>query len=227
MEQSIGAVSLLAEPARLSLYEYVSAARAEVGRDEAAEATGVSRSLAAFHLDKLVDAGLLAVSYRRLTGKSGPGAGRPAKLYRRADAEHAVSVPPRGYGDAAQLLAEVVDQAGLEPQLTEAARRAGRELAGATLPHARREPDDPATDALGELLTTRGYQPYRDGSELRLRNCPFHALAQEFPPLICGMNLALLEGLLAGSTLDRDWSARIDPRPGECCVTLISKTKPS
>jgi predicted ArsR family transcriptional regulator len=224
MDQSIGAVSLLAEPARRSLYEYVSAARTEVGRDEAAEATGVSRSLAAFHLDKLVDAGLLAVSYRRLTGKSGPGAGRPAKLYRRADAEYAVSVPPRDYGDAAQLLAEVVDQAGLDPQLAEVARRAGRELAGAELPDPA-VPGDPAPDALGEVLTTRGYQPYRDGSELRLRNCPFHALAQEFPPLICGMNLALLEGLLAGSALDRDWTARIDPRPGECCVTLASKTK--
>jgi predicted ArsR family transcriptional regulator len=224
MEQSIGAVSLLAEPARRSLYEYVSASRAEVGRDEAAEATGVSRSLAAFHLDKLVDAGLLAVSYRRLTGRSGPGAGRPAKLYRRADAEHVVSVPPRGYGDAAHLLAEVVDQAGLEPRLTEVAHRAGVELAGAELPNAAL-PNYPATDALGELLTTRGYQPYRDGSELRLRNCPFHVLAQEFPPLICGMNLALLEGLLAGSALDRDWAARIDPRPGECCVTLASKNQ--
>jgi predicted ArsR family transcriptional regulator len=207
-ERTIDVLSLLAEPVRRPLYEYVAAAPGEVGRDEAAEAVGVTRSLAAFHLDKLVDAGLLAVSYRRLSGRTGPGAGRPAKLYRRAAAEHAVSVPPRTYASAAQLLAEVVDRAGLEPEAQAAARRAGMAAASG------RE--------LGELLAERGYQPRRDGSAIRLGNCPFHALAREFPPLVCGMNLALLEGLLAG-TAGREWTARMDPRPGECCVVLESK----
>jgi predicted ArsR family transcriptional regulator len=208
-EQTIDALSLLAEPVRRALYGYVAAAPAEVGRDEAAEAVGVTRALAAFHLDKLVAAGLLAVSYRRLSGRTGPGAGRPAKLYRRAAAEHAVSVPPRSYAAAAHLLAEVVDQAGLEPELQAAARRAGEAA--------------PAGGEVEELLAERGYQPWRDGSTIRLRNCPFHVLAREFPPLVCGMNLALLEGLLAGCDAGREWTARMDPRPGECCVVLDSK----
>jgi predicted ArsR family transcriptional regulator len=208
---AIESLSLLGEPARRALYEYVAGSPAEVGRDEAAAATGVSRSLAAFHLDKLVAAGMLAVSYRRLSGRTGPGAGRPAKLYRRAEAEHAVSLPPRAYRTAAQILAEVVDEAGLEPQLHAAARRAGVAAA--------------AQDGreLEDLLTERGYQPQRDGSTVRLRNCPFHVLAREFPPLVCGMNLALLEGALAGAPAGRGWTARMDPRPGECCVVLESK----
>jgi predicted ArsR family transcriptional regulator len=206
-EGTIDTLSLLAEPARRALYRYVVAAPAEVGRDEAAEAVGVSRSLAAFHLDKLVEAGLLAVSYRRLSGRTGPGAGRPAKLYRRSEAEHAVSVPPRAYASAAQLLAEVVDEAGLEPELQAAARRAGAAL--------------PAGSDVEAVLAARGYQPWRDGATIRLRNCPFHVLARDFPPLVCGMNLALLEGLLGESSR---WRARMDPRPGECCVVLDSKT---
>jgi predicted ArsR family transcriptional regulator len=209
-EGTIDTLSLLAEPARRALYRYVVAATAEVGRDEAAEAVGVSRSLAAFHLDKLVEAGLLAVSYRRLSGRTGPGAGRPAKLYRRSKAEHAVSVPPRAYASAAQLLAEVVDEAGLEPELQAAARRAGAAL--------------PAGSDVEAVLAARGYEPWRDGATIRLRNCPFHVLARDFPPLVCGMNLALLEGLLGEAS---GWRARMDPRPGECCVVLESKTSTS
>lgn len=210
-DQTLATLQLLVEPVRRSLYRHViAAAPAEVGRDAAAEAVGVSRSLAAFHLDKLVEAGLLAVSYRRLSGRSGPGAGRPAKLYRRAEGEHALSVPPRGYAAAARLLAEVADQAGLEPQLQAAARRAGAD-AGESLP---------AGAEIVDALAERGYEPRRQGAEIRLRNCPFHALAREFPPLVCGMNLALLGGLLGESS---GWQARMDPRPGECCVVLDSK----
>lgn len=210
---AIDAVGLLTEPVRRALYRFVAASPDPVGRDEAAESVGVSRSLAAFHLDKLVGAGLLATSYRRRSGRTGPGAGRPAKLYRRAQGERAVTVPPRAYASVAHLLAEVVDGAGLESPLEQAAWNAG---VAAGRSHA------PAAD-LAEMLAARGYQPYPDGTGLRLRNCPFGSLATDFPPLICGMNLALLEGLLAGVG-DQVRVASLDPRPGECCVTFTSKT---
>lgn len=211
-DDSLDVVGLLVEPVRRAVYEYVSTASGERGRDEVAEAVGISRSLAAFHLDKLAEAGLLTVTYRRRGGRAGPGAGRPAKLYRRAEVEHVVSVPPRAYRTAAALLAEVVDEAGLEPRLHAAARRAGREV-GAGM-----------GDDLPAGLAARGYQPYRDGAQIRLRNCPFHHLARDYPPLVCGMNLALLEGVLAAAPGGERWSARLDPRPGECCVVLDSKT---
>ncbi|WP_030167856.1 helix-turn-helix transcriptional regulator [Spirillospora albida] len=206
--EDIDAIALLQDPVRRRLYEYVAAQGREVGRNEAAEAAGVQRTLAAFHLDKLAEAGLLEAGSRRLTGRSGPGAGRPAKVYRPAPGERAVSLPARDYRTAAGLLAEAAEAAGLDRELQDAARRRGRALRG------------PAgscgdIDAVAELLAARGYGPVREDGAVRMRNCPFHAVAEDFPPLICGMNLALLEGLLEGSDGVR---ARMDPRPGWCCV---------
>lgn len=190
-------VAVLADPVRRDLYEFVADAGREVGRAEAADAVGVARTLAAFHLDKLVDAGLLEVAHRRLTGRSGPGAGRPAKVYRVAVREHLASVPPRDYRGLAMLLAEAVEAAGAEEALTAAARRV------------RADPREPVV-----VLTGRGYRPYRDGDEIRSRNCPFRALSEEFPVLVCGMNHALIGALLGGARV------RLDPRPGECCVVV-------
>ena len=163
----------------------------------------VGRTLAAFHLDKLVAAGLLEASYARRTGRTGPGAGRPAKLYRRAESERAVSVPPRRYLSAAELLAEAVERAGADEALYLVANKRGRAEAV------------PGADPV-EALADRGYEPTTDAATIRLRNCPFHVLADDFPPLVCGMNLALITGLVDGT----GWEARLDPTPGHCCVAL-------
>lgn len=208
------ALSLLTDPVRGAAYRVVADAGAEpVGRDEVAAALGVGRTLAAFHLDKLVDAGLLEVSFARRTGRTGPGAGRPAKLYRRAAGEHVVSVPPRSYLSAAELLAEGVERAGADAAVYDVAREHGREVGAAAGAGA-----DPV-----EVLTARGYEPETDDSVVRLRNCPFHQLAERFPPLVCGMNLALVEGVLEGAAAG-EWTARLEPMPGHCCVAL-SKNK--
>jgi predicted ArsR family transcriptional regulator len=219
--QDLAAIGLLREPVRRALYDYVASQDGEVSRNEAAEAVGVQRGLAAFHLDKLVDGGLLDATFRRLGERRGPGAGRPAKLYRRAAREVAASLPPRAYQAAAHLLAEAVEQAGAEPELYASARRhgeaSGRQLmAGEAKPTAER------------ALAALGYEPYQDGEALRLRNCPFSTLAREFPVVTCGMSLALIEGLLAGLGA-AGVSASMDPAPGRCCVAIhgsdVSKTK--
>ena len=208
--------AVLDDPVRHRLYDYVTAQDHGVSRSEAAEAVGIQRTLAAFHLDRLVETGLLDVTFRRPAGRAGPGAGRPAKLYRRGAAEHQVSVPPRDYRGAAELLAEVVDVTGAEPELQRSARSRG---AAAGRAARRQAPHAPAGDLVTGALSAQGYQPYRNGGDVRLRNCPFHVLASNHPPLICGMNLALLEGLLEGASAP-GLSARLDPRPGECCVVL-------
>ena len=214
----LSVVAVLGDPVRRSLYDFVTAQDHAVSRAEAAAAAGIQRTLAAFHLDRLAEAGLVEVTFRRTTGRSGPGAGRPAKLYRRTTAEHQVSVPPRDYRGAAELLAGVVDMIGGEQELQRAARSRGAAVGRAALPRAAgARGDDWLTGALAE----HGYQPYPDGSQIRLRNCPFHALASRYPPLICGMNLALLEGLLEGAAVT-GVSARLDPRPDECCVVMTS-----
>ncbi|SEG66756.1 Predicted transcriptional regulator, ArsR family [Thermomonospora echinospora] len=212
----VEAIAALRDPVRRRLYEYVAAQDHEVSRNEAAEAMGVQRTLAAFHLDKLAEAGLLETTGRRLTGRSGPGAGRPAKLYRRAAAERVVSVPPRDYRTAAELLAEAAEEAELDERLWRAARLRGRELARDAGPVR-------GLDEAEALLARRGYEPVREqtpaGAVLRMRNCPFHVLSERFPPLVCGMNLALLEGAFEGSA---DLAPRMDPRPGWCCTVLAA-----
>jgi predicted ArsR family transcriptional regulator len=201
----IGAISALADPLRRSAYQAVAAADRPMGRDEVAEALGIGRTLAAFHLDKLVDAGLLEVSYARRSGRSGPGAGRPAKLYRRSAVEHEVSLPPREYRAAAELLAEAVERAGADATLYAVAREHGRQVGAAG----------------GGLLATLeklGYEPELHDASVLLRNCPFHQLANQFPPLVCGMNLALLEGLAA--QLAPGCKVRMDRGPTGCCVVI-------
>jgi len=212
MEPALDVVAVLADPVRRAAYRAVAdAGGAALGRDEIAAALGVGRTLAAFHLDKLVDAGLLEVSFARRSGRTGPGAGRPAKLYRRAAAEYAVSVPPRAYRSAAEILAEAVARAGADDALYEVARERGRAVG-------ERARESAAATPLA-VLQAQGYQPVRDGDRVRLANCPFHVLAGREPGVVCGMNLALLRGVLDGLGLD-GWRAEIDPVPGHCCVSL-------
>ena len=156
-----------------------------MGRDRAATAAGISRSLAAFHLDKLAAAGLLEVEYRRPPGRTGPGAGRPAKLYRRTERQVDVTLPPRRYDLAGRILADAVavsDRDPLDVTLVRSARHVGAELAEQVRARAGRRPSRRrlATAAAG-VLEEYGYEPVDDGGESVLRNCPFHALPRPTP----------------------------------------------
>ena len=142
MVSEFSVFALLDDPVRRKLYDYVIGQGREVSRSEAAEAAGIQRTLAAFHLDRLVETGLLDATFRRPAGRAGPGAGRPAKLYRRGAGEYQVSVPPRSDRQAAELLAEVVEVTGAEPELQRVARSrgatAGRPAPGPDRPAGRR-----------------------------------------------------------------------------------------
>ena len=219
-------LSSLDDPLRRRLYEVVTSRPGPVSRDEAASAAGIGRALAAYHLDKLVESGLLTAFYQRPPGRSGPGAGRPAKLYARSEREFAVTVPPREYELAARLLVQAVeaDSSGRSrAALAKAARRLGTELGAAFRPAAAAGPPD-VRDAGGRdvkgVLTQQGYEPCgsADGV-IRLRNCPFHQLTEQHREVVCGMNLALVEGLVAGLGAD-GWRPALDPRPGHCCVAI-------
>jgi predicted ArsR family transcriptional regulator len=218
---SIAAAASLDEPTRRQLYDHVARQAAPVGRDEVAAATGIARGTVAFHLDKLVEEDLLAVSYERRTGRTGPGAGRPAKLYRRSERQLTVSLPERRYELAGQLLATAVEEASRtgeppRPILERYAHRLGETLgAAARAAH----PDTAGPDAARATLEEHGFEPRPDGPALRLVNCPFHRLAQSHTDLVCGMNLHLVDGLLTGLA-STGLQARLDPSPGHCCVRL-------
>lgn len=228
MTDQLDVVRALAEPNRRALYEHVAATGDWVSRDQAAEAVGLERGTAAHHLDRLAAEGLLEVDYRRLSGRRGPGAGRPAKLYRRAPGELSVSVPPRDYGLAGRLLARAADRARTDSvdivrALDDAARDEGRRLADEI--DARSPGPDGGSVAsrrglVLDLLDRHGFEPRSDGDGgVVLRNCPFHQLAQQHRELICGMNHCLLDAAIerVGET---GFVARLDPEDGRCCVRL-------
>lgn len=220
-EAQISAVAALDEPTRRRLYDYVVRQPEPVSRDDAAAALELPRTTAAFHLDRLVDEGLLDVVYQRLTGRTGPGAGRPAKLYRRSDQHVAVSLPQRRYDLAGQLLAAALTDAehsGDPPRATldQRANQLGKELGEA----ARSAADDRDTrDTALRVLQAHGFEPRIQGDDVTLANCPFHTLAQQYTELVCGMNLRLLEGLLDGLATT-GLTAHLDPAPPNCCVRL-------
>jgi predicted ArsR family transcriptional regulator len=218
----ISSVAVLNEPVRRELYRYVVERGDDVTRDQAAAALHISRALAVFHLDRLAEEGLLEVSFRRLNEKRGPGAGRPSKLYRRSSRQLEVSLPPRRYELAARLLSTAVDSARSPETLSALAEVAcgfgealGREARARTTPRAATA--DVLTAAM-QVLATQGFEPYVDSDQgIRLRNCPFHALAESHRSLICGMNLRLMEGFVR-ELAARDVQAVLDPQPGQCCV---------
>lgn len=249
----VAAVGLLDEPVRRRVYEWVVAAGRPVARDEVAAGVGIGRPLAAFHLDRLAEGGLLEVEYRRRTGRSGPGAGRPAKFYRRSAREIRVTLPERRYELMAELFASAVEgwAETVPPDgLVAAARAAGYEIGSTVRPKNERTQAGCETraavpapveggvtspaDRLGgdtelarlvEVLAAIGYEPApaADGV-LTLRNCPFDALVDRHRTLVCGTNLAFVEGLLAGLGVG-DAVARLDPGPGRCCVVFARRTE--
>jgi predicted ArsR family transcriptional regulator len=212
MIDELARLAVLDEPIRRQLFAYVRESSEPVSREDAAAAIGISRSLAAYHLDKLVEQDLLVTSYRRPEGRSGPGAGRPAKLYV-AQGEVSVSVPPREYELAAGLLAEAAEQSDeARTALDGVAASAGRRLGE-------------QQGSLEQALAARGYEPFEDDAGvIRLRNCPFHRLAERHREVVCGMNQSYLQGLLEGLGRD-DVTASLEPEPGRCCVAVRARAQ--
>jgi predicted ArsR family transcriptional regulator len=224
LERDIAGIAALDEPVRRALYRYVVAQPEPVSRDAAAAATDTTRENAAFHLDKLVAEGLLETSFRRLSGRSGPGAGRPSKLYRRSARQLDVSVPPRRYALLAELLVDAIERSpGKDPrrEVSKVARAFGADLGSRARARAGARAGRAAVlRAAIEVLDEHGFEPIESPrGTVRLGNCPFDALAKRHPDLVCAMNLSLIEGLLAGLAAT-GLAARLDPRPGRCCVSV-------
>jgi predicted ArsR family transcriptional regulator len=216
LSDRVSAVGALDDPARRALLDLVTARGAAVSRDEAAQALGLSRRATAFHLDRLAEAGLLTVEFRRLTGRTGPGAGRPAKLYRRIDDEVVVSVPERHYDLAGELLAGAVEDSasGGEPArdaLLRRAREAGRELGR-------------QAGTLEDVVRDHGYVPRSgaDGATV-LANCPFHRLARRHTDVVCHLNLELLRGAAEATGDPRP--VVLAPAPDRCCVAILRRSE--
>ncbi|TQM32028.1 helix-turn-helix transcriptional regulator [Nocardia bhagyanarayanae] len=227
-ESAIGAVAVLDDELRRRMYWFIRRAHHPVTRDEAAAEVGISRKLAAFHLDKLVDAGLLRAHYEAVGGVR--RVGRAPKVYEPTDVDVRVSIPERRYEVLAEILMDAVLGEGADETARDAAMRvAGRR--GADIGRAERDRVKPgrlsterALTLVHSLLGEYGFEPSRESpSCVRLRNCPFHPLAQTAPELVCGLNHAFLSGVLTGLEAASVRAALV-PRAGECCVELHSTT---
>jgi len=225
IDDPIAALALLDEPNRRRLYDLVTASAEPLGRDAAAAALGISRELVAFHLDRLAAAGLLDTERRRLGARRGPGAGRPAKLYRRSSREVAISLPTRHYERLAGLFAAALERMD-GPRAAEATAAVahergvvlGRDARRAAGPRPARQP---LRRRLMDLLQHAGYEPAMEASTDRiwLRNCPYDALVADHRDLTCGLNLAWAQGVVEGLG-DSTVSVELAPESGRCCVVF-------
>jgi predicted ArsR family transcriptional regulator len=225
IQAQLRSIASLAEPVRQTLYRFVVERSQPVSREQAASGVGVAHHVAKFHLDKLEEDGLLEVEYRRPAGRTGPGAGRPAKFYRRAAREIAVSLPERRYELPGRLMAEAITASTASGEPVAATLRAAAHATGermgeqaAQLAGCRAGADELVTAVCG-VLEAEGYEPRATFDRITLSNCPFHGLAKDYTGLVCGMNLHLMRGLV-DSLDDERLQARLDPATGRCCVTL-------
>lgn len=221
----VASIAALGEPTRRALYRHVVAQSEPVSRDQAANAIGVAPHIAKFHLDRLEECGLLEVEYSRPAGRTGPGAGRPTKFYRRSKRDVTVSLPERHYDLAGRILATAIRTAqDGEVTVAEALRGAGTTV-GRSLGEEARGRGGPQRDqaellvALRQAVDDYGYESRAEGDGLTLGNCPFRALSEDYRDVICAMNFHLVSGLIEGlqaTTIE----AQFDPAPGRCCVTV-------
>lgn len=210
----LSAIASLGDTKRRQLYDYVSSSEAATGRDDAAEALGIARSTASFHLDRLVQDGLLAVEFQKPAGKTGPGSGRPAKMYRAVVGEVGASVPDRNYDLAGELMAAAIEDSAqsngeVRDVLLATSYRRGMELAS-------------GDSTLEDFLADQGYAPRPDGrGGFILLNCPFHRLSARHPEVVCAMNGAFLRGAAAGCGESEE---RItgNQTAGQCCAKIAT-----
>lgn len=221
----VTALAALGDPSRRALYDFIVHATRAVSREKAAAAVGLERGTATHHLERLAADGLLKVEYRRLTGRQGPGAGRPAKLYRRADRQFDVTLPRRDYALVSRLLATATDRArgegmDIEAALHETCTKEGQTLAARILGGLPRTAGPSAKHAaLRVALGALGYEPavVKDRT-IVLRNCPFHQLSREHSDLVCGLNRCLVHA--AVEDLQAGLTAQLQPEEGFCCVRI-------
>ncbi|BCT76815.1 ArsR family transcriptional regulator [Sinomonas cyclohexanicum] len=220
--ERLGALASLGEDRRRALYLYVREARRPVGRDEAADAAGISRAAAAAHLDRLVDDGVLTATFSKPSSRRGPGSGRPSKFYEAALTEVVAAVPERSYELAGELLAAAAERSMVAgAPISEALAAVG---------HERGEALGAEHGSIEAVLDAAGYEPI-PGAEgaIELGNCPFHRLSRGYRDVVCSLNGALLTGALAGCGDSARCVEAVEPGAEgpegiqhECCARIVA-----
>jgi len=196
-------VAALGDPTRRSVYFVVRDASGPIGKDDVAETVGIGRRLAGFHLDKLLECGLLEAGTRREPGRRG----RPAKLYAATRSEDLdVSIPERHYDLLAELLLEAArDESGDPPAevLDRVGYAFGQRLGLAEVARGEADPVASAAGAVREAasaLSRLGFDARVEeggGMSITACSCPFERLAFKDPERVCGLDRAIWRGVLS------------------------------
>jgi predicted ArsR family transcriptional regulator len=226
LERDVASLAALDDDLRRAMYLFIRGHGRPATREEVAAAVGASRKLAAFHLDKLVDRGLLVATYARPPGRSGRGAGRSAKYYAPSEREVEVSIPERRYDVIGSILLGAIARQRSDESAAATARRVAHDT-GEEIGRDERErrrlsrPGPERTmHAVASVLEGCGYEPaIADDGVMSLRSCPFHALAQQEREIVCGLNRELIDGVVSGLG-NRTVAVELAPQPGRCCVQL-------
>jgi predicted ArsR family transcriptional regulator len=223
LRRSVEAVASLEDETRRELYLYARGEDGPVTRDAAAARVGISERLAAYHLDRLVEVGLLRAHYARKPGRSGPGAGRSSKYYEPSELEVDLSIPERRYAFMGEMLVAGIAEADRGEPAREAAIRVMGEHGVAVGRDARPQTRRKASlRAVRQILARAGFEPFeRSKGTITLRNCPYAQLSRQAPEVVCRMNHAFVEGILQGMG-EGSFEAVLDPREGECCVRVVT-----
>jgi predicted ArsR family transcriptional regulator len=227
IETAATSLAALADPIRRRLYRFVMGEPGAVSREQGAAGVGVPGHTAKFHLDRLVDDGLLDVEFKRLSGKTGPGAGRPAKLYRRSRRQIALSLPQRSYDLLSTILAKGVEEAEADGSpmgdvMARVSRDEGHALGAAA---AHEVPEGDSLKRLACSLQPHGYEPRIEDGRMVLENCPFDKVARDHTELVCGLNREFVDGVAEGLGCT-NLAVSLEPSPGRCCVSARRETAP-
>ena len=188
LAERLAGIAVLADPIRRDLYLYVSGQPAPVSRDQAATELAIARHTAKFHLDKLAEEGLLDTSFKRLSDRRGPGAGRPTKLYARSSRQLSVTLPDRRYDIAGQLLAGAIDRAATDgtrvtDAVTASADQWGRAIGDQARAAAGSRPSSQRlVDCTCEALARYGYAPAQRRRHHRAEQLPLRRAGSRTPP---------------------------------------------
>lgn len=224
LDERIGDItSALGDPTRRAVYIAVREAAEPLTSTDVADLFDIHPNVARHHLDKLANDGYLEVDRRRQSGRSGPGAGRPAKCYSPSGKGIDLHFPSRRHDLLVELLVRIVERSG-GSDAARVAEDVGREY-GEELASEIGSPADAAYEtavtAIAKAMTGLGFEMSADPGAGRLltSSCPFGGAAAQHPEVVCSLDRGIVSGLFAG--MSRPCEPVLHPDPHEACVTEV------
>lgn len=220
--------SALGDPTRRAVYIAIRESTGPMSTAGIAELFDIHPNVARHHLDKLAADGYLDVTHRRPNGRTGPGAGRPAKYYAVSSKQIDVHFPTHRHDVLSDMLVRIIDRIApdnIREVAEQVGTEVGRELAGEI-----GSPEDTgyegAVKAVVRAMTGIGFGVSSDvaGQRLLMSHCPFGDTAAAHPEVVCSLDRGMVRGLMG--SLEHACEPVLHPAAGSDrdCVTEVPVT---